>query len=537
MNYKFILYIAALLAFLSCSDFLDREPKTTLSPSNFWKTEADLRLSLNTLYNNMNRSYSLDNQSIDCFGNTGNTTSSGTLSPTNTDDIWKLAYKEIRVVNNFLENYQHADVSDAIKNRYAGEARFFRAYFYFNLIKRFGDVPYILNTLDLSSPELMGSRESKKVILDGIIEDIEFAEEHIPLKSKMKTDVGRVTKGAAQMLLARVSLYFGTYYKFHGGADPKAYLQKAKDASKRLIGSKEYSLYKNYRDLFLMPGEDSNEHILSFRFSEDASTFNGRIRATIVDFVHEPTKHLADAFLCKDGLPIGKSAYKVDYLPMGKEFDNRDPRMALTLWKPGDSFRGAPFVPNLSNQTRTGYMFKKYGDEDAYTNMNSSIDEILMRYAEALVTYAEAIYELDENISDNDLNLSINALRKRFAGEPDELPGLTNAFVTEHGLSMRDEIRRERRVELCGESFRYDDLIRWKTAETELPQAILGAKFDVKVYTDMKPGKDINLNADGFILVQNEKSRTFDTRKNYLFPLPLREMSLNPNLTPNPEWK
>lgn len=536
MKYKFILYIVVFLSFSSCSDFLDRDPKTTLSPGNFWKTESDLRLSLNTLYNNMNRSYSLDNQSLDCFANTGNTVSSGTLSPGNTDDVWKVAYKEIRIVNNFMENYQGANVSEAIKNRYAGEARFFRAYFYFNLIKRFGDVPYILNTLDLSSPELMGERENKKVILEGIIEDLEFAEQHIPLKSKMTADVGRVTKGAAQTLLARVSLYFGTYYKFHGGADSKVYLQKAKDASKRLIDSKEYSLYKNYRDLFLMPGEDSSEHILSFRYSPEANTYNPRIRATIVDFVHEPTKYLADAFLCRDGLPIEKSVYKVAYLPMGQEFENRDPRMALTIWKPGDSFRGKPFVPNLSNQTRTGYMFKKYGDEDSYTNMNSSIDEILMRYAEILVIYAEAAYELEEKISDEDLNLSVNALRKRFAGNPNELPELTNAFIDKHGLSMRNEIRRERRVELCGEAFRYDDIIRWKTAEVELPRAILGAKFDANVYTDMKPGKDINLDADGFILVQNATSRTFSAEKNYLFPLPLREISLNSNLEQNPKW-
>lgn len=536
MKCKLILYIATLLALSSCSDFLNREPKTTLLPTGFWKTEADLRLALNTLYQNMKRTYTQDCQSIDCFGGTGNTVSSGTLSPANTDDVWKTAYQEIRITNNFMENYQRANVSDAVKNRYAGEARFFRAYFYFNLIKRFGDVPYVLNTLDLDSPELMGKRVSKQAILDDIIEDLEFAELNIPLKSKMKTDVGRVTKGAAQALLARVTLYFGTYYKFHGGADYKVYLQKAKEASKRLMDTKEYALYKNYRDLFLMPGEDSGEHILSYRYSEKANTSNPRIRATIVDFDHEPTKHLADAFLCKDGLPIGKSAYKVDYLPMGTEFENRDPRMALTIWKPGDSFRGAPFVPNISNQTRTGYMFKKYGDEGAFTNMNSSIDEILMRYAEVLVTYAEATYELDDRISDEDLNLSINALRERFEGEPNELPELTVEFAALHGLSMREEIRRERRVELCGEALRYDDLVRWKIAETELPQAILGAKFDAEVYTDMTPGKDIKLNAEGFILVQTASSRAFNTGKNYLFPLPLREISLNSNLTQNPKW-
>jgi hypothetical protein len=352
----------------------------------------------------------------------------------------------------------------------------------------------------------------------------------------MASDVGRITKGAVQAFLARVSLYYGTYYKFHSGAKSVEYLQMAKDAAKRLMDSKQYDLYADYRNLFLLPGEDSKEHILSFRYSIEANTYNDRIRKTILDLTQDPTKFLADAFLCKDGLPIGKSTYKVEYLPIGSEFENRDPRMALTIWKPGDSFMGSPFLPNLANQTRTGYMFKKYGDEGSYNNMNSPIDEILIRYAEVLLTYAEATFELEDKISDADLAISINKLRNRFAGHPDKLPDLTNDFVSQHGLSMREEIRRERRVELTAESFRYDDLIRWKTAEIELPQEILGAMFDKDAYSAVVPGKDINLNAAGFIIVQSGASRSFDVAKHYLFPLPLREISLNPNLQQNPGW-
>lgn len=530
------LWLLTAIVLCGCSDFLDREPKTNLSPASFWKSESDLRLATNVFYQNMNRSYTLDNQSADGFANVSNQVSSGTQSPGNTDAIWTAAYKQIRNANNFLENYQNAEVSDAVKNRYAGEARFFRAYFYFNLVKRFGDVPYVLSTLDMDSEELMGPRTPKEQVIAGIIEDLEFAETHIPLKSKLSTDVGRLTKGAAQAMLARVALYCGTRNKFHGDGEYKKYLQIAKEASKRLIDTKEYSLYKDYRDLFLLPGEDSDEHILSYRYSAEADTYNSRIRATIADPSHTPTKVLADAFLCKDGLPVEKSAYKVEYLPAGKEFENRDPRMALTLWKPGDPFLGKPFVPNLSSQTRTGYMFKKYGDEESYSNMKSRIDEILIRYAEVLLIYAEACFELEDKISDADLNLSVNRLRARFEGHPDQLPALTNAFVEQHGLSMREEIRRERRVELAAESFRYDDIIRWKTAESELPVAILGAKFDSALYPTTIPGKDVTLDKNGFLLVQNAESRTFDVSKHYLFPLPLREVSLNPALEQNPGW-
>lgn len=530
------LFALVLLTNTSCSDFLDRTPQTSLSPTTFWKTESDLRMALNIQYQNMNRSYTLDNQSIDCFGAVGNTVSSGTYTAANTDGIWTTAYTQIRRVNDFLENYQKAEVSDEIKNRYLGEALFFKAYFYFNLIKRFGDVPYITKTLDLSSPELFGPRESVKVILDDILNDLLEAENYVPVQSAIKTDVGRVTKGTIQALISRIALYYGTYYKFRGDESYKNYLTISKDAAKRLIDSGEYEIYKDYRNLFLLPGEDSSEHILSYRYTDESNTYNPRIRGVIVDFIQEPTKHLADAFLCKDGLPIDKSQYKVEYLPLGKEFENRDPRMALTLWRPGDSFLGSPFVPNLSNQTKTGYMFKKYGDEDSYSQLSSRIDEILIRYAEVLLNYAEATYELNDAISDEDLDISINEIRRRFEGDPNQLPNLTNSFVSTNGLDMREEIRRERRVELCSESFRYDDLIRWKTAETELPQAILGAKFDQDAYPDVIAGTDVILDENGFIVVQNASSRSFDSSKDYLFPLPLREISLNSSLTQNPGW-
>ena len=532
----YTLLLATLCVNSGCSDFLDREPKTTLSPGTFWKTESDLRLALNILYQNMNRSYTLDNQSIDCFAAVGNHVSSGSLTASNTDDVWTKSYKQIRIINDFFENYERAQVSEAIKRRYLGEARFFKAYYYFNLIKRFGDVPYINHTLDMESPELWGPRVEKKEILDDILEELLLAEQDVPVKSAIKADVGRITKGAIQALTSRIALYYGTYYKFRGQEDYRQYLTIARDAAKRLFDSKEYVIYKDYRNLFLLPGEDSSEHILSYRYSEDANTYNPRIRGVIVDFIQEPTKWLADAFLCKDGLPLDKSQYKVEYLPLGKEFENRDPRMALTIWKPGDSFLGAPFVPNLSNQTKTGYMFKKYGDEGSYSNIRSQIDEILMRYAEVLLNYAEATYELNESISDSDLDISINEIRRRFDSDPNCLPGLTNIFVTSNNLNMREEIRRERRVEMAAESLRYDDLIRWKVAEAELPQEILGAKFDQETYPNVVPDKDINLNEDGFIIVQSKKSRTFDVEKNYLFPLPLRELSLNLQLTQNEGW-
>ena len=532
------LCFAALLTCAGCGDFLEKEPLTSLSPSNFWNTEEDLRLSLNMLYEEMNIDYSIDNRSADTFADAANEISSGTYVPVNTDATWTNCYQYIRIANDFLENYSKAEVSDAVKSRYAGEARFFRACYYYQLVTRFGGVPLITRTLDMESPELTTSRADAAEIWSLIFEDLRFAAEHIPVKSQMTDDIGRVTQGAAYAFWARAALYAGTYYKYHAGSGFEDYLTQALQAAEAVMRSDEYSLYPDYRNLFLYAGIDCDEDILSFRYSEEDGKFNPRPRLTIYDFDCEPTKYVADNFLCKDGLPIEKSAYPVSYLPIGAEFENRDPRMALTLWKPGDSYEEKPFLPSLFSQTRTGYMFKKYGVEGAFTYEPTAVyvNNILLRYAEVLLIYAEATYELKGTISDNELNQSINLLRDRFNGYPNQLPHLTNAFVKEHGLDMRDEIRRERRAELSGEGFRYDDIIRWKIAEKELARPILGIQFDKEAYPDIVVGSDVILDENGFIIVQSGTSRSFDPSKDYLYPLPLRELSLNPNLEQNPGW-
>lgn len=150
-------------------------------------------------------------------------------------------------------------------------------------------------------------------------------------------------------MLAHMALYYGTRNKFHGDGEYKKYLQVARETSRWPIDTKEYFLYKDYRDLFPLPGEDSDEHILSYRYPVEAGTYSFRTRAAIAGPPHIPIKALVDAFLCKDGLPVKKSAYKVEHLPIGKEFENCDLRMVLTLWKPGDPSLGKPLILDLSS--------------------------------------------------------------------------------------------------------------------------------------------------------------------------------------------
>jgi hypothetical protein len=204
--------------------------------------------------------------------------------------------------------------------------------------------------------------------------------------------------------------------------------------------------------------------------------------------------------------------------------------MIDTYMKRGDSWIATSPVFNVPSLVfaKTGFTFRKYSDINDWNNQASTMDYMILRYAEVLLIYAEARFELEEKISDTDLDLTINRTRARGG-----LPKLTNEFVTKNGLNMREEIRRERRVELAQESHRYWDLNRWKTAEIEMPKPILGNFF---FKTEFGTTVQVNLTPDNFIQVQAASFRKFDPAKDYLWPLPINELALNPSLKQNPGW-
>jgi len=217
--------------------------------------------------------------------------------------------------------------------------------------------------------------------------------------------------------------------------------------------------------------------------------------------------------------------------------------MSMTFIVPGSTVfsEGGVWQPTYpgftgTNATRTGYMIRKFLDEtiDA-TTFIGQYDFKEFRYAEVLLVLAEALYEQNGQISDADLDRTINVIRSRA-----NIPSLTNSFVTANGLNMLNEIRRERTVELAFEGYRRDDLRRWKTAETVMPQAIRGVKFVGTEYEqrfpDLKVGTDIQVDADGFIIGESASSRQF-IPKHYLDPIPLQEIQLSGgSLEQNPGW-
>lgn len=552
-------YLLLPLIWMSCNKDLDLTPKEQIADTLFWQTPADFELAANDFYFDLQSvPQYIDNTSDIAFGSyigagviaaNGTDTraiSAGNYLPTSTSPLWDSSYKRIRGANYLLQKASTSSLGAGI-DRWVGEALFFRAYHYWNLVRTFGGVPLIEKVLEVNSPELYTPRSSQQQIIDFMIGDLDSAVNKLPMQSALtEGELGRVTQGTALALKARVALYQGTWAKYHGQGDAAKYLTMATDAADKVISSGEYSLYTNsgansYKYLFIQQGDDSKEVILARRYYLNRIVHNWT-RELWFNFM-VPTKSIADAYLSKDGLPINKSPLFKGYNTLTSEFQDRDPRMAMTFIMPGSTifFEGGIWKATYpgftgTNATRTGYMLRKFLDEtlDAAT-FRGQYDYKEFRYAEVLLILAEALYEKNGAITDQDLTRTINVLRSRV-----NMPPLTNGFVAANGLNMLQEIRRERTVELAFEGFRRDDLRRWKTAEAVMPQALKGVKFVgtefQQRYPDLKIGTDIQVDGEGFIVAEPSTARRFIPR-HYLDPLPLQQIQLSHgSLSQNTGW-
>jgi hypothetical protein len=567
MKWKYILFISAgLLAGLllsSCKRSLDLYPLDTLSEAQFFNTENDFELFTNQFYNIV-PTYNGDDESSDIampISGFNQVSNSSYAAPTG-DGNWDGYYSVIWQTSYLLEKIAAApaELKPQIA-KYEAETRFFRALAYFMLVKKFGDVPLVEKRLDVSDKDILyGPRNARAEVISFVLSELDLAVAGLPLESDIATaDKGRVSKGAALALEARVALFEGSWRKFHAtGDDPKVLFQKAIDACNAVFASNQYQLFdrrdvmgdSSYRFFFILDKIDCNpagltkadqhEVILARRYDRDIAGSPG------VTTGPSATRKMADMFLCKDGKPITKSGLFQGYNTVNSEFVNRDPRMTNDLLVPLQrywSFAQPSYYRDWTNPsaggllynvefgvfTQTGYAMHKFSQE---LMAPFSTDYPAIRLAELYLIYAEARFEMDGAISDADLGLSINKLRTRVG-----MPGLTNAFVINNGLDMRTEIRRERTVELFGEGFRFDDLRRWKTAETELSQSLRGIKYKgTQFATDPRWSSLVfNTDAEGFIILEDASKRKFP-QKNYLYPLPLRQVIINPDLVQNAGW-
>jgi len=534
--YKRLTFVLIFASIFSCE--VERLPETSISDQTFWRSETDLIAATNYLYIFVPGFNNEDVWSDDAIGLSSNQISDGSRLAPSTDANYTEPYRLIRAANNIIEKAPLAasNVAAATLDRYVADARFFRAWGYFSLVQKYGSVPLILKILSDESPELLEPASPREKIFDQIYQDLDFAIAKLPTMATLgAANYGKISKTAAQAFKARVSLFEGTRSKFHGYGDPMKHLNLAVEASKAIIDGRQHTLYANYFDLFQMAGEGfaNKENIIVKPYGvslADRVLTHTYFRGTLENGNKNPTKSLVDSYLMTDGLPITKSPLYKTPVVSTDVFTNRDERLSHSVFKKGDPYIFTKKIFDISPLVfqKTGFCFRKFSNIDDWNNQASFIDRPILRYAEVLLIYAEAKFELTNSITDADLDISINLLRAR-----GKIAKLTNALVTNNSLSMRDEIRRERRVELAQEGHRYWDIIRWKTAEIELPKPVLGNFF---FKAEFGTATTVNLTPDNFILVTPASFRKFNPAKDYLWPMPLNEISLNPNLKQNPGW-
>lgn len=586
----------------ACNDeFMDRFPETSIGAENFFNSEEDLKMYIYNLYDFPGIwSYTDDGyKTTDNAANTGSTEmknimlSSNPSSATITEG-W--TWTSLRNINFFLENFQNADISEDLLAHYEGLGRFFRARFYMDKVKRYSDVPWYDKVIGSSDIELLyKGRDPRDMVVQKIFEDYEFAGNNV----KSGQPVGAVNKWVVLAYKARHALYEGTYRKYHPELELQStadtYLNIAKDAAKEIIDDGGFSIFStgdpasDYGTLFGSSDLTGNSEVIFADISEDQVRNSGYWGFIFGNYEVSPSKDLLQSYLMADGSFYSQQPGYMTKLFV-EEFVDRDPRLKQTYAFPGfvlintNTFdQGAGVYKQQLMKNFTGYHQVKGFVNDVSQSVQNSVDFPSVRLAEILLIYAEARAELGE-LTQEDLNLTINVLRDR-AGMPhltmnpavDPVEEARYPNVKSNSLWKEIlEIRRERRIELALEGYRFDDLMRWEAGKL-IENEPIGLYFPGLGYYDISgdgvedivlldisesiPGPDeketnslgetliyyrvgpqdsdasfyISGNNEGYI--QSEKDRgTFIEPKYYYRPVPETHTKVNPNLTQIFNW-
>ena len=573
MKLKQYIKAACLFSFVAVTtSCMDLEPLSDLGDNLVWDNAANFQLFANQFYSwphDFDRAVSdephSDYRSDLVAGSSMNVYSQGTNAIPATDANYTKLYKRIYYTNLLLKNAESFDVPADIIVPVA-EAKFFRAYSHFELVQLYGDAIILTEPLDLDSEKLYGKRNDRGEVIDQVIKDLKDAVGGLPETS---SEAGRLKKYIAYAMLSRVALYEGTWQKFHtNGKDATSNTSRstelltiAKDAANEVIKGGKYQLFYNeklgnesYRYMFTLEDgaqcnpanlskSDNTEYIFVKRHRNGDKTAWNLTHGMVANACYV-TRKLANMYLCSDGLPIGKSSKFQQYAGVTDEFQNRDNRMGNNMlyhgqqyWNNDGKWRttwtDADLTSSLTANVRSGsgYQNRKWGTERQVEDYYESYDFPVIRYAEVLLNYAEAVYELNGTITDSELDYSLNKVRLRVNPS---MPKLSSTLVSANNLSMREEIRRERTVELVLEGFRIDDLKRWATAPDEMPQDMLGVQVTDTWFETNWTDHKRSLSSDGCLILYSD--RTWND-KLYLYPLPSDQLQLNPQLEQNPGWK
>lgn len=520
---KKILILFVFMAVLSgCADYLNTVPKDKASPESYLTNETQARSMLAGIYYcfyddspNYMFPYSFENMCDNSYNQHPWEQSSEFGNGTQTSASWLAEYKwtknwqAISRANTLIRSIRQADaISESSRLKITAEARFLRAWFYFDLVRLYGRVPLVTE----DSPQENMPRAELDLVLNYIRDDISFAIENLDdIKGGEKASVG-----AAYMLMMRLAQY---------EYDDKTVIECAKQIQK--LG---YDLYGDYSKLFLDTGINdaaNREVIFKINYAQDIrSSYMTQLWYNWGSF--NTTLDMIDSYFTVNGLPI-KKIYAEDgtYIPSDDSYsedypcENRDPRLKMSVLCPGDEYRQdglnryqLHWTP-ASWASETGFWPKKGADVTLMNLTNDGGDKILMRYGEVLLAWAESENELNGPAGAYPL---IDQLRKRvgMVTLSESLPSLSKA-------AMRELIRNERRVELFHEGQRWHDIRRWKIAEKVMTDAMGYDPQKLKYYPAVGP----TTNSWQYVPIVVDK-RSFNKDRDYLWPIPLKEINANP---------
>ena len=579
-----------LLALLLVGCNLEELPEATTTKGPIFGSENGLILYTNSFYNilngkNLHRADAMsdylarkDSPAFITKGNYSAQVSTG----------W--SWSDLRNINYFIQNCNDPAVPVTVRKNYLGIARFFRAWFYFDKVKRFGDVPWINRPLDVADTELLyKGRDSRVMVMDSVLADLDYASQNITMTNDPTRSL--ITKYVAYAFKSRVSLHEGTFRKYHTnlglGGTVTSLLNQAVVASQKVMDESGYKLYdgsgtdRSYRQVFISPTPITSEVMLSavsdlaLNNLNDANWYwTSGTYGDKASFI----RTFINTYLKIDGTPYTNDpAYKT--MLFKDEVKGRDKRLQQTI-RTGDYKRTNSGVlvpaPPLFSYTFTGYMPIKWTLDDMYYDTRDlNINSIsIFRYAEVLLNYAEAKAELG-TLTDADWTATIGALRKRagITGGLTAKPTVVDPYLQAKyfpGISdpVLLEVRRERGIELALEGFRFDDIVRWKRGELmqmewngmyvpaldtpldlnedgildvafykKLPTKVPGVTYvDVSPTIAGKPNSQL-LSGDtsGELTWLNNIPRKW-ADKHYYYPIPTADVITNPKLGQNPGW-
>ena len=555
-----ILFLALVASIASCNK-LDLNPLSEGSSENWYSTESEITMALNDLYREVFWPRDADDWTDDWTQRDQTTAiTNGTLNGEDgtVNTWWTNTYKCIARANTILINLEKSKdkLPQATLDKYAADARFVRASQYARLISHFGDVVYYTGILSLEESFTL-AKTDQKTILKAIYDDYDFAAEKLPVSYGSSQNM-HATKGAALAMKARIALFYKDY-------------AIARDAAKACIDLNAYELFADYSTLFLSKTKNPKELIFGIPRSAVLNVTIGDTKNWISRLsggwgaAVAPSWELFCSYLCTDGLPIDESPLFDPRLP----FKNRDPRCTATIVEFQTPWLGFMYQPHpdslkvmnfktgvkvTNNDTRSNaafasfnaLMWKKGIDEDWTDDYKAENEIFIMRYADVLLMYAEAKIELNE-IDQAMLDATINKVRARAykvaVTEKTKYPAVSVADQ----ITVRKALRNERRMELAFESRRYEDIIRWKIADKVLNRNIYGMLDVADLRTKViKPGlwffpQVPEIDDDGAAifepmytagLIKRLAIRNYPA-KQYLWPIPTKEILINSNLTQN----